>query len=83
MDGKTPLDVGAEAYASKDGDYCYRNCYLAEVADRPAGMILSFPMHAREPTDMASPPPFDGTDVFAPYYYLEAPDTWYVCGDAR
>jgi ribosomal protein S18 acetylase RimI-like enzyme len=24
-------------------------------------------------------PPFDGTDVFAPYKYLEAPDTWYIC----
>jgi len=28
------------------------------------------------------PPPFDGADVFAPYKYLEAPDTWYICGVA-
>ena len=29
-----------------------------------------------------SPPPFDDTDVFAPYKCLEAPDTWYSCGIA-
>ena len=43
-------------------------------------MLLSFPMHARGPAEAAAPPPFDGTDVFAPYKYLEAPDTWYICG---
>jgi ribosomal protein S18 acetylase RimI-like enzyme len=44
-------------------------------------MLLSFPMRARAPADI-EPPPFDGTDVFAPYKYLEAPDTWYICGVA-
>jgi ribosomal protein S18 acetylase RimI-like enzyme len=79
---RTALDVGAAVYASEEGDYSYRNCRVAEVADRRAGMLLSFPMHARNPADAASPPPFDGTDVFAPYKYLEAPDTWYICGVA-
>ena len=44
-------------------------------------MLLAFPMRASEPADIV-PPPFDGTDVFAPYKYLEAPDTWYICGVA-
>ena len=39
-------------------------------------------MPARSQADAILPPPFDGTDVFAPYKYLEAPDTWYICGIA-
>ena len=79
---RTALDIGAGIYASEEGDYSYRNCCIAEVADRRVGMLLGFPMPARDPSDVASPPPFDGTDVFAPYKYLEAPDTWYICGVA-
>jgi len=78
----TALDIGAGIYASEEGEYSYRNCCIAEVADRRVGMLLGFPMPARDPSDVASPPPFDGTDVFAPYKYLEAPDTWYICGVA-
>ncbi len=80
--GRTALDIGAAMYAAEEGDYSYRNCRLAEVAGRRAGMLLSFPLQARDPADAASPPPFDGSDVFAPYKYLEAPGTWYVCGVA-
>jgi ribosomal protein S18 acetylase RimI-like enzyme len=80
--GRTALDIGAGIYASETGDYSYRNCCIAEVADRRAGMLLGFPMPARDPSDVVSPPPFDATDVFAPYKYLEAPDTWYICGVA-
>lgn len=80
--GQTALDIGAEIYASGEGDYSYKSCYVAEVSGERVGMLLSFPMHARDPADVASAPPFDGTDVFAPYKYLEAPDTWYICGVA-
>jgi len=80
--GRTALDIGAESYASEEGDYSYRNCILAEVSGQQAGMLLSFPMNAGNPADAAPPPPFDGSDVFAPYKYLEAPDTWYICGIA-
>jgi ribosomal protein S18 acetylase RimI-like enzyme len=45
-------------------------------------MLLSFSMPAGSQADAISPPPFDDTDVFAPYKYLEAPDTWYICGIA-
>lgn len=79
---QTALDIGARLYASDKGNYSYRNCILAEVSDVRAGMLLSFPMHARDLDDVVSAPPFDGTDVFAPYKYLEAPDTWYICGIA-
>jgi len=79
---RTPLDVGAEMYTSDESDYSFRNCRIAEVQGKRAGMLLSFPMPARDPSAVAPPPPFDGTDVFAPYKYLEAPDTWYICGVA-
>jgi ribosomal protein S18 acetylase RimI-like enzyme len=79
--GRSALDIGAELYASKKGDYSYRNCWIAESAGHRAGMLLGFPMGARKPEDVVAPP-FDGTDVFAPYKYLEAPDTWYICGVA-
>jgi ribosomal protein S18 acetylase RimI-like enzyme len=81
-DDRTPLDVGAEMYASNEGDYSFRNCRIAGVEGTRAGVLLSFPMPARDPAATAPPPPFDGTDVFAPYKYLEAPDTWYICGVA-
>ena len=77
--GRTPLDVGAEVYASSEGDYSYRNTCVVEVSGRRAGMMLSFPLRARDPAELVSRPPFDGGDVFAPYRYLEAPDTWYIC----
>ena len=80
--GRTALDIGAGIYAAGEGDYSYRNCRLAEVAGRRAGMLLSFPVHPGDPADATPPPPFDGSDVFAPYKYLEAPGTWYVCGVA-
>ena len=53
-----------------------------KLAGRRAGMLLTFPMGARDTANVAAPPPFDGSDVFAPYKYLEAPDTWYICGVA-
>jgi len=82
MGNQTALDVGAENYSSDEGDYSYRNCFIAELSGQLAGMLLSFAMHAREPNDIVSAPPFDGTDVFAPYKYLEEPDSWYICGVA-
>ncbi len=80
--GATPLDVGARIYAGERGDYSYRNCVMAEVAGEVAGMLLAFAMQPADPLNKAAAPPYDGTDVFAPYKYLEAPDTWYICGVA-
>ena len=44
--GRSALDIGAEMYASDDGDYSYKNCWIAEVSMRRAGMLLGFPMCA-------------------------------------
>ena len=78
----SPLDIGARLYESGEGDYSYRNCWIAEWSGQRAGMLLGFPMHARGEGERVPSPPFDGSDVFAPYKFLEAPDTWYICGVA-
>jgi GNAT superfamily N-acetyltransferase len=78
--GVTPIDVGAEAYARDDDECSYRNCVVAERDGAVLGVLLTFPMQRRETP--AAPPPYDGSDLYAPYKYLEAPDTWYVCGVA-
>jgi len=80
--GTSPLEIGARTYAGESGDYSYRNCVLAEVAGEVAGMLLTFAMPPADPVNRAVAPPFDGSDVFATYKYLEAPDTWYICGVA-
>jgi len=80
--GLTPLDVGQSIYGSLYGDYSFRNCVIARVGESIAGMLLSFAVDEPTGNQAASPPPYDGSDVFAPYRYLEAPNTWYVCGVA-
>jgi len=80
QEGVSPLDLGTAAYAGDAGDYSYRNCVVAEVDGRVAGVLLTFATAERALP--APPPPYDGSDVYAPYRYLEAPGTWYVCGVA-
>jgi ribosomal protein S18 acetylase RimI-like enzyme len=55
---------------------------IAQVADVVAGMLLTFAMPPADPLIRTAAPPFGGSDVFAPYKYLEAPGTWYICGVA-
>lgn len=75
------LDVGARWYARDDGDYSYRNCLIAETDDgAPVGMILAFPLTEANRSRDAKPPPYADDDIYAPYKYLEAVDTWYLCG---
>ena len=80
--GASPLDIGTRIYTGERGDYSYRNCVMAEVAGDVAGMLLTFAMPPADPRDKVVAPPFDSSDVFAPYKYLEAPETWYICGVA-
>ena len=77
--GRTALDVGERLYARDEGDYSYRNCVVAEQHGEIMGMLLAYPMRARD-GESAPAPPYDGSDVFAPYKYLETPETWYICG---
>lgn len=79
--GVSAIDIGSQQYASDEGDYSYRNCLIAET-DSPIGMILSFPMTKNNISTDAKPPPYQANDVFAPYKYLEAIDSWYICGVA-
>lgn len=78
--GQTALDVGSEWYARDEGEYSYRNCLIAESDRHPVGMILSFPITQENCCKDAKPPPYDADDVFGPYKYLEAVDSWYICG---
>lgn len=79
--GQTAVDVGSEWYASDEGDYSYRNCLIAET-DRPVGMILAFPITEKNLSKDAKPPPYKADDIYAPYKYLEALNSWYICGVA-
>ncbi|MCU7850578.1 MAG: GNAT family N-acetyltransferase [Candidatus Thiodiazotropha sp. (ex Monitilora ramsayi)] len=79
--GKTALDVGSEWYARDEGDYSYRNCLIAET-DHPIGMILSFPITQDNFSEDGKPPPYEADDIYAPYKYLEALNSWYICGVA-
>ena len=75
-----PIDVGMQAYAQDEGDYSYRNAIIAERGRRPIGMILAFPITAENRTPYPKPPPYGKADLYAPYGYLEAVDSWYICG---
>jgi hypothetical protein len=43
QEGITPLEIGAQVYSSAEGNSSFRNCLIAET-DKPAGMLLSFPL---------------------------------------
>jgi len=80
---QTELDVGAKSYAEEDGDYSYRNCWIASnISEQPVGMILSFALTEENRSRDAKPPPYREDDFYAPYKYLEAVNSWYICGVA-
>jgi len=79
--GQTVLDIGSLNYKSDKGDYSYRNCIIAEVEEH-VGMILSFPITDENSSKDAKPPPYEPDDFYAPYQYLEALNSWYICGVA-
>jgi ribosomal protein S18 acetylase RimI-like enzyme len=78
--GVSALDVGAALYAGEDGDYSYRNCLVAQSGNRPVGSILAFPITDENRSRDARPPPYGADEIFAPYMFLEAVDSWYICG---
>lgn len=81
--GVDALDIGARNYASDEGDYSYRNCWIARnQADEPVGMVLSFAITEANRSVDAHPPPYRDDEIFAPYMYLEAVNSWYICGVA-
>ena len=79
----TALDIGAETYCNPNGNYSYKNCLIAELNNKVAGMLLAF----RVPDDCIPRsrkirPIAEEENVFAPYMYLEEPHSWYICGVA-
>ena len=81
-EGVEPLDIGERTYRNPDGDYSWRNCMIVEKDSEVAGMLLAFGMPVGEARDPQQRPTIDDANVFAPYMYLEEPDSWYVCGVA-
>ena len=81
-EGVEPLDIGERTYRNPEGDYSWRNCTIVEKDGKVAGMLLAFAMPKAAPRDPAQRPRMDDANVFAPYMYLEEPDSWYICGVA-
>jgi ribosomal protein S18 acetylase RimI-like enzyme len=79
-EAQTELDAGAQSYAREDSDYSYRNCWIARnTSEQPVGMILSFALTEENRSRDAKPPPYREDDFYAPYKYLEAVNSWYIC----
>lgn len=81
-EGVEPLDIGERTYRNPDGEYSWRNCTIVEKDGEVAGMLLAFGMPKGKARDPRLRPTSDDANVFAPYMYLEEPDSWYVCGVA-
>lgn len=80
-EGVAALDIGARNYADDKGDYSFRNCWVARTdAGEPVGMILAFALTESNRSTDAKPPPYAADDIYAPYMYLEAVNSWYICG---
>jgi hypothetical protein len=54
--GRTALDNGAKVYASEQGDYSHRNCWIAALCRQRAGRLPGLPMHARNPEEIVDCP---------------------------
>lgn len=77
-----PLDIGTRIYQNPEGNYSWKNCTVVERSNKIAGMLLTFAMPDNQTRDINKRPHINDTDVFAPYLYLEEPNSWYICGIA-
>jgi len=77
-----PLDIGERTYQNSQGDYSFNNTTMLEINGEVAGMLLAFGMPEAEPRNPENRPAADDENVFAPYIYLEEPNSWYICGVA-
>ena len=77
-----PLDIGERTYQNPQGDYSFNNATILEKNAEVAGMLLAFGMPEADPRNPVNRPSADDENVFAPYIYLEEPNSWYVCGVA-
>lgn len=81
-EGCKPMDIGERTYKNPQGDYSWRNCIIVEKDKQVAGMLLTFAMPDTETRKPENRPDANDPNVFAPYMYLEEPDSWYICGVA-
>ena len=77
-----PIEIGERNYRSDQGNYSWRNAIIAEKNGVVTGMLLAFPMPPEPKRDPAKRPTSNAADIYAPYVYLEEPDSWYICGIA-
>jgi len=80
--GCTAIDIGEQSYRSSEGNYSWKNCTIVEMDGQVAGMLLTFACSDSEMRDPNNRPTATADNVFAPYMYLEEPDSWYICGVA-
>lgn len=76
--GEDILDVGQRRYESEESVFSYKNCVVAEIDGKIAGMLVAFPMP--EPDDSGEDTETD--PVLAPYGRLEQHNSYYICGMA-
>jgi ribosomal protein S18 acetylase RimI-like enzyme len=76
------LDVAERLYQVPQQDYSYSNATMTESDGKIAGMLLAFAMPSAPPRNSENRPGVDDENVFAPFIYLEEPNSWYICGVA-
>lgn len=75
--GLSPIEIGAARYSSKDGNFSYRNCVVAERDGEVVGLLCTFPIPDR--SEASSEPSEPSDPVMEPYERLEAPGSLYIC----
>jgi len=78
----SPLDIGERIYQIPQQGYSYKSATIVEKNESIAGMLLTFPMPASSPRNPDNRPGADDDNIFAPYNYLEEPNSWFICGVA-
>ncbi len=76
------LDVAESIYQTPQGNYSYTRATMMESNREIAGMLLAFAMPPAASRNPENRPGADDENVFAPYIYLEEPNSWYICGVA-
>ena len=69
------LDIGERIYQIPQHGYSYKSTTIVEVNGDTAGMLLSFPMPDSRPRNPVNRPDISDDNVFAPYIYLEQPNS--------
>jgi len=77
-----PLDVGERIYRIPQPGFSYLNTTIVEFGGDVAGMLLTIAIPYAGPRNPGDRPGADHENVFAPYIYLEEPNSWCIFGVA-